>query len=278
MSAFSVDWLALRESADHRARNAAILAGLAQELAGRSEVSVVDLGCGTGSNLRAIAPALPIRQSWRLVDHDPALLAAARETIASWSDRAETSGSDLCVMKDRRVLTVSFVQADLATGLHAVLGESPDLVTAAALFDLVSVPWLEALVEAVAARGTMFYTALTYDGSEQWMPPHSADAAVLAAFHQHQAGDKGFGPAAGPQATRLLAKAFSDFGYTVRDGQSPWNLDTADADLIRQLADGIASAASETKSLPEAVASEWRQARIGAAACRIGHLDLLACP
>ena len=37
--------------------------------------TVVDLGCGTGSNLRALAPPCPRRQSWRLVDRDPALLA-----------------------------------------------------------------------------------------------------------------------------------------------------------------------------------------------------------
>ena len=278
MSGFSVDWLALRENADHRARNGAILAGLAQHLAGRPEVALVDLGCGTGSNLRAIAPALPVRQSWRLVDHDPALLAAARDRIASWSDSVEASGSDLRVKKGDRALTVSFVQADLATGLDAALGPRPDLVTAAALFDLVSVSWLEALVAAVVARDSIFYTALTYDGAEQWMPPHPADASILAAFHQHQRGDKGFGPAAGPQATRLLAEAFSDAGYRVRKGESPWNLNRMDAALIRQLADGTASAVLETKSLPDADVSEWRQARLGAAACRIGHLDLLASP
>jgi SAM-dependent methyltransferase len=278
MSGFSVDWLALREDADHRARNAEILAGLAQHLAGRLEVTVVDLGCGTGSNLRAVAPSLPVRQSWRLVDHDPALLAAAREKVASWGDRAETSGSDLRVVKGRRVLTVSFVQADLATGFDAALGQGPDLVTAAALFDLVSVSWLEALVSAVAARRSIFYTALTYDGSEQWMPPHREDAAVLAAFHRHQSGDKGFGPAAGPQATGILARAFSEKGYSVREGASPWHLGTPDAALIRQLAEGIASAALETQSLPDAVVADWHRARLEAAACRIGHLDLLACP
>jgi hypothetical protein len=278
VSGFSVDWLALRESADHRARNGALLAGLSQRLAGRPQVTVVDLGCGAGSNLRAVAPVLPVRQSWRLVDHDPALLAAARAAIASWGDSAEARGPDLFVSKYDRELTVSFVQADLATGLDAALGPGPDLVTAAALFDLVSVPWLEALAAAVAARGSVFYTALTYDGTELWMPPHPADAAVLAAIHRHQRGDKGFGPAAGPQATGVLKKAFCNGGYSVREGESPWRLDEADTALIRQLADGIAAAVSDMKSVPDAVVSGWLQARRDAVACRIGHLDLLACP
>ena len=74
MSGFSAEWLALREPADQRARNSDLLGALTRRFAGRDTLSVVDLGCGAGSNLRALAPALPRRQRWRLVDHDAALL------------------------------------------------------------------------------------------------------------------------------------------------------------------------------------------------------------
>jgi hypothetical protein len=144
--------------------------------------------------------------------------------------------------------------------------------------DLVSARWLEALAGAVSTRGSIFYTALTYDGVEQWAPPHRADAEILEAFHQHQGGDKGFGRAAGPKATDLLARAFSMAGYEVQEGGSPWILDRADAALIRHLADGIATAVLETKVLPDAVVADWREARHAAGTCRVGHLDLLAAP
>ena len=39
---------------------------------GRRPIRVVDLGCGTGSNLRATAPLLGAEQHWTLVDYDPA--------------------------------------------------------------------------------------------------------------------------------------------------------------------------------------------------------------
>ena len=38
---------------------------------------------------------------------------------------------------------------------------------------------------------------------------------MLEAFHAHQAGDKGFGPAAGPGATAALQAAFEGAGYGV---------------------------------------------------------------
>ena len=207
MSGFSADWLALREPADRCARNQDILRALRTAFKHREALSVVDLGCGTGSNLRATALHLPARQGWRLVDHDPPLLAAARERLIDWADAAEPIDGDLRLRKDGRELHVSFAQADLARGVDAALGNGADLVTAAALFDLVSVPWIERFAGIVARRRTTFYTALTYDGLETWDPPHAADAEMLAAFHAHQGATKGLGHRlARPLARRSRAR------------------------------------------------------------------------
>ena len=70
MSGFSSSWLTLREPYDRRARNAAVLDAVASWAAQRPSVAAVDLACGLGSTLRAVAERLPRRQSWRLVDND----------------------------------------------------------------------------------------------------------------------------------------------------------------------------------------------------------------
>ncbi|HEX8665638.1 MAG TPA: class I SAM-dependent methyltransferase [Beijerinckiaceae bacterium] len=277
MSGFSADWLALRESADRRARNPELLARLKARFAGQSEIEVVDLGCGTGSNLRALAPHLPSRQAWTLVDHDPALLAAARERLSAWADGA-AEGELLRLAKDGAEVAVRFVEADLAGGVGALLAGRPSLVTAAALFDLVSPAWIEGFARAAAAAGAVFYTALSYDGTERWTPPHPAAPAMLAAFVAHQGRDKGFGPAAGPRATELLAQAFRGHGYTVLTAASPWRLDSEDAALMQALAQGTAAAVRETGTVPEETIRDWLDARLSATACEIGHADLLAIP
>jgi SAM-dependent methyltransferase len=278
MSGFSAGWLALREPADHRARNRALLAELRARFADRDAVSVVDLGCGTGSNLRALAPSLPGRQSWRLVDHDAALLAAARQRLAAWAETSEANDDALRLRRDGRDIAVRFVEADLARGAEALLEREADLVTAAALFDLVSQAWIERFASAVASVGAVFYTALSYDGSERWSPPYPADAAMLAAFHRHQAGDKGFGPSAGPLATPLLEAAVRARGYAVRTAPSPWRLGLGDAALMRELAGGAAAAVRETGEVPDETIRDWLGARLAATACEIGHADLLALP
>lgn len=276
---FSPDWLDLRESADHRARNADLAERLASCLADRDRVGVVDLGCGLGSNLRGLWRALPARQSWRLVDHDPALLAGARARLSDWADSARMEGDALLLEKEGRRLDVTFAQADLAGDLDAALGERPDLVTAAALFDLCGADWIARFARAVADRGALFHTALTYDGEEAWDPPHPADAGVRAAFVAHQGEDKGFGPAAGPAATRHLASAFAACGYETHVGESPWRLEAPrDAALIAALAEGQAQAVAETGRVPAATVEAWRAARVAAVSATIGHKDLFCRP
>lgn len=276
MTGFSAAWLHLREDADHRARNAGVAAALAAHFRGQDAVSVVDLGCGTGANLRATASLLPDRQDWRLVDHDAALLAAARGALIAWADGHAEEGGALALQHGPRCINVRFERRDLARDLPAVLGAPADLVTAAALFDLVSPTWIEHLATLLGARA--LYAVLSYDGHEEWDPPHEADEAVRTAFCAHQRSDKGFGPAAGPAAAGLLAAALAGRGYAVVAGESPWRLDRRDAALMAELVEGIAAAVAETAAVPAPLLDAWRAARIEARACMIGHRDLFAAP
>ncbi|TNC07794.1 methyltransferase domain-containing protein [Methylobacterium terricola] len=282
MTGFSPDWLALREPADHAARDPGLVATLARVLGSRIAdvpVRVVDLGCGTGSNLRALAPHLGPAQDWTLVDHDPALLAAARERLAAWAEGAREDGDALVLQHGGVRIAVRLRALDLAADPAAALGERPDLVTAAALFDLVSEEWITVVAEAVAGRGAAFYTALTYDGQESWHPPDPDDGAIHAAFLHHQAGDKGFGPAAGPGATAVLDAAFRRHGYTVETAASPWRLGPDEAALVHELAEGTARAAAETGPVSKAEAAAWGACRQApGTAAVIGHRDLLAVP
>ncbi|KQP59701.1 hypothetical protein [Methylobacterium sp. Leaf108] len=295
MTGFSSEWLALREPADHAARDAGLVADLGRALPADREIGIVDLGCGTGSNLRGLSPRLGPRQSWRLVDHDPALLAAARTALLAWADRAATDGETLVLEKGAARLRVTFAALDLAAGLGSNLGSglgsglgsdlgaaldpAPDLVTAAALFDLVSAEWVAGFVEAVAQTGAVFYTALSYDGTETWAPPHAADAAVHAAFLAHQGIDKGFGAALGPGATAALAQEFGRHGYGVATAPSPWDLGPGHGALVRMLKDGKAAAVAQTGRVGADALADWTAARgRPETTARIGHADLLAIP
>ncbi len=277
MSGFSPEWLALREPVDHRSRDAALAGKVAAALAGKDPVRITDLGCGAGSNLRALAPLLGADQDWMLVDHDARLLKAARERLRAWADEARNEGDALHLKTSGRAIRVSFRQADLVTGLDAVLDRPADLVTAAALFDLVSDEWIAHFVAALAARGLPLFTVLTYDGVESRSPSHPADAAVFAAFHAHQATDKGFGAAAGPRAGTVMAETFAAQGYAVMTASTPWRLAAPqDALLMRALSEGIASAVRETGRVAEDALASWAATPVETH--DVGHIDLWAVP
>jgi len=278
MSGFSTDWLDLREEADQNARNAGLEARLAEHFSGRERLNIVDLGCGTGANARALAPHLSRIQHWRFVDNDPALLAAARARMAEWGAAASDPEGRLHIAAHSKQLHIGFQQADLSGDLLGAIRPEDDLVTAAAFFDLVSPEWIARFAEAVTGTGAAFYTVLIYDGDETWMPAHTADEDILAAMRAHQRGDKGFGPAAGPDAADLLIRAFAQAGYQVHAAASPWRLGAADAALMRALAEGTSRAAHETGLVDQETAESWRIAREQADTAIIGHADVLALP
>lgn len=279
---FSAEWLALREPVDRAARSRSVAQQVRAHFRDAGSISVIDLGCGTGSNLRSTFALLPRRQEWLLVDYDPALLTAARAALSEWADEATIAGDALALRKDDRLLSIRFRQMDLSGGVRDLLDrERPDLVTASALFDLIAADWMRAFARDVAAAGAAFYTVLTYDGRDTFTPAHPMNEAVSFAFTTHQLGDKGFGPAAGPDAPRVLAAAFTASGYAVSEGDSPWRVGSSHADMGRQLLTGIAGAVQETGRCAEADVAAWLEYRLASlkepdGLVTIGHTDTFA--
>lgn len=249
--AFSAEWLALREPADNRARDKDLLIK-ACKAAGPTPV-IVDLGCGTGSNIRALAPYLPSRTIWHLVDNDPELLEIAKSSVSG------------------QVLTHCMDLGEISQ----IPLESATLVTGSALLDLVSTDWLEAFANQVKVP---LYFALSYNGHMNWDPEHAEDEAVTNSFNAHQRTDKGLGVAMGPESPKLASEIFRIAGFETALAQSDWELGPSDQKLQNELVLGIAHAAKE---FGLEAAQGWGAERIlvsGKSYCTIGHEDIFAIP
>jgi hypothetical protein len=265
MNAFSAEWLALREHYDLRARNAAVLDAVGNAFLAETSISVVDLACGTGATLRAVAPHLPPRQSWRLVDNNLSLLG-----------RAATAGQLPHV-------TVTTTPVDLARDLELALDGPLDLVTTSALLDLVSAEWLDRLVIEVAARRLPVYAALSYDGRAIMVPRAAFDAEILAGFDLHQRTDKGFGPALGPAAAARALERFEHFGFSIVQGRADWVFGPDDRAIQEELFVGWAEVSRLTTGLSANESAGWlaqRRAYLaeGRSSLRVGHVDFFARP
>jgi hypothetical protein len=262
---FTPTWLDLREPADAKACNPVLTRRLIEWAAARKELRVVDLGAGTGVSLRRLSPRLPPHQRWTLIERERALIEAGRERL----------GAGTAPHRYRRL--------DLATDLEAVGEDGADLITASALIDLVGSTWLQRLVRLRARLGAALYVVLSYDGRVLWQPPDEADAACTALVNRHQRGEKGFGPALGPEAALVLHRLLGPYPGELLLGRSDWRLGSGEVPLQEALLRGHVEAASAVapEAAPEAVA--WgarRRAALAApgAGVQVGHLDLLFLP
>jgi SAM-dependent methyltransferase len=273
MGDFSAAWLRLREPVDHRARSAALTRKVLRALP-QDDLRILDLACGTGSNLRYVGGQILLfdaetsgRQNarpdpdWLLVDHDPSLLALVPPAP-----------------------NVRAVEHDLRSFDNHLFDER-SLVTASALLDLVSESWLRELASYCRAHRSAALFALTYDGRLTFDPAEPEDALIRDLVNRHQKTDKGFGPALGPAAVAAAADLFRSMDYMVRIASSDWVLSRMSApdELQDHLIEGWAEAAAAVAPDRAAAVGGWRSKRLvhvasGRSLVTVGHQDLAALP
>jgi hypothetical protein len=256
----SAEWLRLREPADAAARSAELGERLALHFAAGGPLVVHDLGGGSGSMGRWLAPRLPGRQHWVVHDRDAHLLKLA----VAGAPRPAADGSAVTVEARRSDIT-RLTPQDLAAA---------DLVTASALLDLVTADELVHMLRACAGRPLLL--TLTVTGRVTLSPPDPLDRPIGVAFNAHQRR----GGLLGPDA---VATAVDDLGAKVLVRPSPWRLDASHAALAAEWLDIWVGAACEQEPALAAEAAAYLdqrldQAATGELAVSVDHADVLVLP
>ncbi len=284
---FDAGWLALREPADAAARAPGLVTLLRAYLAAsRSPASrrrearhregsapvlcVLDLGSGTGSTVRWLAPQFDGPQRWVLLDHDPELLACA---VARCTGLRDATGGEV------EIRTRTADVTDLST--EDLAGTA--LVTASALLDLLTGPEVDALAGRCAAARCAALLTLSVVGRVVLEPPDPLDRVVAAAFDAHQRRTARNRPLLGPDAVGVAVDAFERGGFAVQTAASPWRLGPGSADLMRSWLDGWLAAAAAQQPALAAELVGYRERREGEIAdgrlrVEVHHFDLLALP
>jgi SAM-dependent methyltransferase len=265
----SPQWLRLREPADAAARSTELVdlvqIALKSAPAG-SPLTIYDLGSGTGSMMRWLAPRLADPQHWIMCDQDAALLELAA------AEPGRNSAGDAVTVQPR--------ERDI-TGLRAADLDRADLVTASALLDLLTADDVRRVVAACAGAGCPALLTITVAGAVELTPPDPLDAVVTQAFNAHQRATVRGRRLLGPDAVTVTAQALRRFGFATVVRPSPWRLAGPDRELIRAWFTGWLDAAREQQpSLVDATGryARRRQEQIdqGRLAVVVHHEDLLA--
>lgn len=260
------EWLSLREPADHASRSR----DLVQEVtAGLSNGGLVvhDLGCGTGSMTRWLAPQLPGPQRWVLHDQDDGLLARAV------AHTAPNDGEGSAVQIVTRAGDVTALRADDVAGA--------DLVTTSALLDLLTAREVDAIAAACMTGGCDVLFTLTVTGEVSLAPVHQLDEAFRLAFNAHQRRTHHGRQLLGPDAVGYAAEAFMRLGARVAVRSSPWRLGPDHVGLVVEWLTGWVGAACEQRPEFANLARGYLRDRLADVAAgrlqvTVAHADLFA--
>lgn len=262
------DWLRLRERADGRARSTSLVSRVRGLLPDGRALVVHDLGAGSGSMARWLAPQLRGPQHWVLHDRDDELLAlAATDPPVAAADQAPVSAETRC---------------DDITRLPAEVLASADLITASALLDMMTADELDRFVAGCVAARCPVLIALSVTGEVGLRPAEPLDARVREAFNAHQQRRTPDGALLGPAAAARAVEAFHRHGALVALRPTPWVLGTDQAALIREWLAGWWSAACaqepELARHDDYLPRRSAQLRTGRLVVTVPHVDLLAWP
>jgi hypothetical protein len=295
----SPEWLAVREPADAAARAADLADRVVHhQPAGRWVIH--DLGSGTGSMTRWLAPRLTGEQRWILHDRDPDLLARATADLLnatdSDTDTDRDTNTDCDSDTDRDTNTDCDTDRDSECGPMVVERRCGDitrlgpaeltgatLITASALLDILTADELHRLVDACAGARCPVLLTVSVAGRVELTPADPLDGFITSAFNAHQCRVVAGHRLLGPDAVGLAVDAFGRLGFDVLVRPSPWQLGPATPLLLTQWLLGWLTAAAEQRPDMAAAIHEYerrreQQAAAGMLAVIVHHHDLLALP
>lgn len=265
----STEWLALREPADAAARDRGLVARLRSLPSAGSRWLIHDLGGGTGSMGRWLAPRLDGPQHWVVHDRDADLLELAttnppRRSADGAQVSVETNLADITTLRPERLAGTS-------------------LITASALLDMLTEDELTRLVTLCTAVGCPVLLTLSVVGRVTLDPAEPIDRRVAAAFDAHQRRVTERGQLLGPDAAGRALEHFERLPREVLVRPSPWRLGPAHAALAAEWFTGWIAAAREqevalTTETEAYVERRLAQVAAGRLAVTVDHVDVLVLP
>jgi len=265
----SSQWLRLREPADAAARSTDLARMAVGHLDASTPAVVHDLGCGSGSMGRWLAPMVAGPQHWVLHDRDADLLQVAAE-----NPPPTAADGSLVTVETRRDDLTRLGASDLA---------GASLVTASALLDMLTAIELARFVASCVEAACPVLVTLSVTGRVRLTPSDPLDAVLAAAFNDHQRRTTDGRTLLGPDAARAAVGAFGAVGSRVEVRPSPWRLQPDDRPLVEEWLDGWVRAAVEQEPILATAAAAYLVRRrtdleSGRLAVTVPHVDLLAVP
>ncbi len=216
------DWLNLRFEADAEARNKD-LEQQALATVVPSEIVVVDVGAGTGSNLRYYSKVLPqVRQHWKLLDLEFDLLETTLQNIQDDGGKVQRLGHGRYLLDlHGKEIQVELMPCDIFSDKTSALLNQADLVVSNAFFDLPSEQNIEVLLSWMDFSRQVLLATINYTGMH-FLEESTNDAYWIAQYEKHMRRSHGVGPDCVDSMRHILSQR----GLSCSVEPSDWRLNS----------------------------------------------------
>ena len=278
---FTSEWLNTRRKYDEKARNLIVLKKLFQVLPNQeSHLLIWDLGAGTCNSLKTFPNLFfgegYLTQTWYFIEKDQDLLKQGYQeglTTISLDNRKECSSHNNCIevtyFRQGYRFEGHFLNIDMES-LGRSYFQSPNLIMANALFDLLYPELIETLV--AQYNDSIWYSSLNHQATHL-LPKTKSNLLVAQAYDRHtvQKDQKRLGIQTCSKVPRIMEK----HGFNVTKGKSRWEITRGDDPIMfRLLWQFIRNAVSEMRISPKTI----QKAEEECSEIVVDHCDFLAVP
>ncbi|MEQ8706997.1 MAG: class I SAM-dependent methyltransferase [Phaeodactylibacter sp.] len=250
---FATNWLEERYRFDVAARNPRVEAACLQYFSDHTSVSIIDIGAGTGANFIYLAEKLPQSQQWALLELNPTLLKHARERLKIWGAAkgyaVSESTQELHFKKSQQHISVRFVNGSFLELPQLLPLQRYHLVTASAVFDLLSKEMLQRLVQTFHGNRLALLATLNYE-SMSYLPADAADEHWTGLYEKHMQRSQDFGRALGPDCASYLEHCYKELPKDqLLRAPSRWQIEPGDAAMHQHMLEFLERSLNEMASI-----------------------------
>lgn len=273
----SIHWHDERFKYDCEARNQKVEQACFHHFFGKKEMTIVDLGSGTGSNCLYFFEKFPSQQNWIFIEQEEKISRYALNRLGIAADKKGyqvTHGDQsLLLEKEDRRIHIKYITASFLNLVDLVDLDQVDLVMASAVFDLISFSQFVQFGSVLLEKKLPLLTTLNY-AEMNFNSDAPSDVVFIEKYESFMNRPQEFGKAMGKKCPRILVDFFQKQEAQVEYGPSIWKLEGDAAQVMNHHLLNFMEAASHqmiTESDDRVLFKDWITSKRDAADDGILH-------
>lgn len=231
----NIHWHDERFNYDCEARNQKIEQVCFHHFYGKKEMTIVDLGSGTGSNCLYFFEKFPSQQNWIFIEQEEKVSQYALNRLGIEADKGgyEVIHGDrsLELKKEGRNIKIEYITDSFLNIVDLVDLDKIDLVMASAVFDLISFSQFVDFGSVLLEKKLPLLTTLNY-AEMNFNSDTPSDVVFIEKYESFMNRPQEHGKAMGKKCPRILVDFFQKQEATVEYGPSIWKLEGESAQVM----------------------------------------------